>query len=466
MSAVASPLANSGLRNTTDSLIDPESARLNDYDHQILGEVAKSLENGRQLRAWWERTDAAGTYENKFSTAMTLNRPDKSFAFLDHATLNGKKVPVMGDTQEMFYDNVKMSPDEPLSAKAAAVESTRAQLQEYILRYYARTSSSALPKYFDPGAPTPPDFLNPLGLCPRREGDRAGFGQKQLYYKTLDGRIGKFHKQEQETVIDFREIGTRYQWMVGDARMFGFQFSYMPLGPNMPHAEWPLRESQLAVISQDFITNKTYGSDSEIVGEYGYGLATLRSPVDTTVVGYGPGFFDFGFATYTWQIHSDGTIGAKMVFCVNQPDIVINPALNPISYGIRAVDQLTGGMATAALDRLPRTLRSLVDPVFASIAVANLATFGLAARELNVSQTGVMKLFLYYHYVVIYMLVANSVMTWRQIPDWLDAENLPDWVKKGTGGLRVLRPSAISTLPKPVEQHSEPHLEIVTASAS
>jgi hypothetical protein len=449
----------------SDNLIDRDSATLNDYDHRILAEVANSLENGRQLRAWWERTNAAGTYENKFSTAQTLNRPDKSFAFLDHATLNGKKVPVMGDMQEMFYDNVKMSPDEPLSAKLAAVESTRAQLQEYILRYYARTSSSALPKYFDPTAPTPPDILNPLGLCPRKEGDRAGFGQKQLYYKTLEGRIGKFHKQEQEAIIDFRDIGTKYEWMVGDARMFGFQFSVMPFGPNMPYGEWPLDESQLAVISQDFITNKTYAPDSEVAGEYGYGLATLKIPVDKTLVGFGPGFFDFGFMTYTWQITSGGTIRANMVFCVNQPDVVINPALNPIAYGIRAVDQFTGGMATAALDRLPQTLRSLVDPVFASVAAANLATLGLAGRELNVSQTGVMKLFLYYHYIVIYMLVANSVMTWRQIPDWLDADNLPDWVKKGTGGLRFSR-SPLATIQKPVEQFSEPpHLTIVTTSA-
>ena len=77
-----------------------------------------------------------------------------------------------------------------------------------------------------------------------------------------------------------------------------------------------------------------------------------------------------------------------------------------------------------------------------------------------------MKLFLYYHYIVIYMLVANSVMTWRQIPDWLDADNLPDWVKKGTGGLSVSR-SPLATLRKPVEQLSEPpHLTIVTTSAS
>jgi len=144
--------------------------------------------------------------------------------------------------------------------------------------------------------------------------------------------------------------------------------------------------------------------------------------------------------TYTWQIHNNGAIRANMVFCVNQPDVVINPALNPVSYGIKAADALSNGLASAALDRLPRGLRAaLIDPVFGAVAAANLATFGLASRELNVSQVGVMKLFLYYHFIVIYMLVANSIMTWRLVPDWLDTANLPPWIIKGTGGSDELR---------------------------
>lgn len=416
--------------------IAPDSTELNSWDHQILNEVERSLANGIELHAWWDRASATGDFEQKFPTALTINRPDESYAYFDHATVGGKRIPIMGDMQEMFYDNTKIPRDATPEARQASVEWTRDQLQEYIMHYYSRTSSSALPKYYEPGAPDPPTWLNPFGLCPRNGTDREGFGQKQLYYKLLDGRVGKFPKDQQGTIIDLRDIGTKYEWMIGDARMFGFQFSFIPLGEQFPYGELPLRETQLAVISKDFIVNKTNPWDSPdgIVGEFGYGLATLKIPYDTTLVGYGPGYFDQGFMTYTWRIMQTGAIRAHMAFCVNQPDVVLNPALNPLSYGVKVADALSFGMASNVLERLPRAVRgALTDPVFASIAVANVATLGWAARDLNLSQNGVMKLFLYYHYLVIYTLVANSVATWRQIPDWLDAAALPEWVVKGTG---------------------------------
>ena len=413
------------------------SSELTQYDLSILSEVESSLANGLQLKAWWERAYAADDFEQRFPTALTVNRPDYSFAYFDHVTLNGKKIPVMGDMQEMFYDQIKFPASASPETINESVEWTRDQLKEYIHHYYARTSSSALPKYVEPGAPSPPSYLNPFGLCPRNGTEKEGFGQKQLYYKLLEsGRIGKFPKAQEKTIIDLREIGTKYEWMVGDARMFGFDFSFSPLGKSFPYAELPLRETQLAVISKEFITNKDYPADSQtgIRGEYGYGLATMKIPTDTTLVGYGPGYFDAGFMTYTWRILANGAIRAKMEFCVNQPDRILNPALNPMSYAVKLGDALSFGMVTDALDRLPRGIRAaLTDPVLASIAAANVATLGRAAKDLNLSQQGVMKLFLYYHFLVIYTLVANSLVTWRQIPDWLDTSALPEWIIKGTG---------------------------------
>ncbi len=416
---------------------------LNDDDRAILSEVESSLANGLQLKAWWDRTSAADSFTDRFPTALTLNRPDQSFAFFDHALVNGRLMPILGDMQDLFYDRIKMPDSASPDIRRAHAEWMRAQIQEFILHYYARVSSSDLPKFYEPGAPAPPAFLNPFGLCPGKGSEREGFGQKQLYYKLREtGKIGKFTESELYAIADMREIGTKYQWIVGDARMFGFDFKVTPLGPMLPYAEVPLRETQLAVLSPDFVTNKTYPADSgsestapdeRVLEEYGYGLATLKIPTNRTPVAYGPGFFDAGFMTYTWRVLASGETRARMVFVVNQPDVLVNPVLSPAAWGIKLADALSFGMVNDALNQLPRSVRSaLTDPVFGSIALANLATFGQAGKQLCISDRDLNKLILFYHYLVIYTLIVNSLFTFRQIPDWLDASALPEWVVKGT----------------------------------
>jgi hypothetical protein len=420
---------------TTNEPIDElGSADLTDEDLAILSQVESSLSNGLQLKAWWEKTNGNDNYSRRFPTALTFNRPDHSFAFLDQAPVNGELMPVLGDLQDLFYDSIKA----PAVATPAAVKWIRDQLREFVLHYFARISSSFLPKSFEPGAPSPPAFLNPFGLCPGKDVQKEGFGQTQLYYKLREtGRVGKFPECEQYAVVDMREIGTKYEWIVGDAKMFGFDVSVVPLGYNLPYTMVPLREGQLGVISKQLITNEDDPAPG-ISGRYGYGLATLKSPSDKTAFAYGPGYFDAGFMTFTWRLLDSGEIRVRLVFVANQPERLINPYLNPLELSLRVSDTLSFGLTSrllapveSAINGLPLPVRSaLLDPVFGSIALANLTTGGLAKRQLCVSRVDVEKLFLFYHFTAIYTLIVNSLATWRQIPNWLDSEALPKWVTK------------------------------------
>jgi len=422
---------------TNEPIDELGSANLTDQDLAILSEVDSSLSNGLQLKEWWEKTNANDGYSQRFPTALTFNRPDHSFAFLDQATVNGELMPVLGDLQDLFYDNIKA----PTVATPAAVRWMRDQLREFVLHYFSRVSSSFLPKSFEPGAPSPPAYLNPFGLCPGKDVQKEGFGQTQLYYKLREtGRVGKFPEREQYAVVDMREIGTKYEWIVGDAKMFGFDVSFVPLGYNLPYAMVPLREGQLGVISKQFITNEDNPAPG-IVGKYGYGLATLKSPSDKTAFAYGPGYFDAGFMTFTWRVLDSGEARVRLVFVANQPERLINPYLNPLELSLKISDTLSLGLTSrllapveSAIDQLPLPVRSaILDPVFGSIALANLTTAGLAARELCISRVDVEKLFLFYHFTAIYTLIVNSLATWRQIPNWLDSEALPKWVTKEMG---------------------------------
>jgi hypothetical protein len=82
------------------------------------------------------------------------------------------------------------------------------------------------------------------------------------------------------------------------------------------------------------------------------------------------------------------------------------------------------------LDRLPFRTAGF-DPITAYIAAANLVTGGMAARELCVSREQLEKDFLVQHFGQHYEMLSGSLLTWRRVPDWLDAAALPAWVTTG-----------------------------------
>jgi hypothetical protein len=76
-------------------------------------------------------------------------------------------------------------------------------------------------------------------------------------------------------------------------------------------------------------------------------------------------------------------------------------------------------------------LRFTVDPASAYVAGANLISGGVAAQTLCISIEQLEKFFLLQHFKQHYQTMVGSVLTWRQIPDWLDDKNLPPWVISG-----------------------------------
>jgi hypothetical protein len=65
------------------------------------------------------------------------------------------------------------------------------------------------------------------------------------------------------------------------------------------------------------------------------------------------------------------------------------------------------------------------------ISLANLVTGGLAGRQFCISMEELQRRFLVQHFMQHYEMLTGSVLTWRQIPDWLDQANLPQWVITG-----------------------------------
>jgi hypothetical protein len=271
-----------------------------------------------------------------------------------------------------------------------------------------------------------------LSWCPQPEDTRQGFGFSQLYYKLRgSGAVGRFPAAERSALVDLREIGTKYEWIVLRVRIFDFTLTFKPLGPNGPQLVLPLHEDSLLVVSRDFVVHEEDPAPGSR-GRYGFGYAFIKSP-RPGLLAYGPGEFDAAFETIYFKIDAAGVVRVDMTFVVNRPERIVNLPLVPVQWSLQLADLMSFGMASRVLGALtpPALPGGLDDPVFAYIALANLVSGGQAAQTLCISRSQLEKDFLVVHFMQHYNAITGSLLTWRQIPDWLDRAALPEWVVTG-----------------------------------
>ena len=403
----------------------------------VLASAEDYLERGRELKRWWDRAHAADCFAQRFPLSTSFNRPDYSFGFFDVARVGGRETPVLGDFQTLYYDQPKAPPAD----RAAAARYIRDQVREFVLHYFMRISYFRLPEAYVPVADRqePPLLLRPISLCPRENPSYVGFGFSQLFFKRADdGEIGAFPKASRYAIVDLREIGPQYRWSLLYVDIFDFSFAYQPFGPGTPSLNFPLEEGSYLIMDRDFIVDEDDPSP-EVLGRYGFGYAFIKNPVPG-LIAYGPGEFDAAIETVTFTVYRDGRVRADAVFVANRPTQIVHVPLNPVVLASQAASLATLGAAPYFLGPLREALGSLsfagagFDPVSAGIALANFFSGGLAAQTLCISRQQLEKIFLVKHFLQHYQTLEGSVQTWRQIPNWLDAEALPLWVVTGRAG--------------------------------
>ncbi len=410
-----------------------ETASLSDHDRALLHTVDSYLTAGLQLKQWWEQTSATNAFATRFDLGLTFNRPDTGYGFFDHAQVGGQTMPVLGNFQAMFFDRPKVRSVQTAEAALWMQE----QLREYVLRYFMRVSDFRQPQgVTEDERPVPPPYLRPFSLCPPEDPRRVGFGFSQLFYKLRNsGQIGRFPEEEQFTIVDLREIGPKYEWIVVRVRIFDFSFTYIPFGTDNPQLILPLGEASYLVLTPDFITHKDNPAPG-VLGRYGLGYAFIKEPT-SGLLAWGPGQFDAAIEIIDFLVFEDGAIRAEMVFVANRPERLLNLSLNPFNWSFTVADLMTFGLSSRFFAPLRGVVEQLpfsggnVDPVYAFIWLANALSGGEAARQLCVSTEELDKQFLVKHFMQHYQTVAGALHTWRQIPDWLDSSALPEWVLRG-----------------------------------
>lgn len=413
---------------------DAEAVESPDSDDElVLGRVEEYLARGLELNNWWDAARTSGSFAERFELGRTFNEPSQSFGFFDHAPVAGADMPIMGNFQEMFFDQ----PKSPQSGKADAARWMRDQMREFVLHYFMRVSDFREPEgYSETGGRSASGWPELLSWCPREDTVRKGFGFQQLYYKRSDtGEVGKFSVEERFAIIDLREIGPTYEWIVVKVRIFDFNFTFSPFGPGNPQVVVPLEEESLLVLSRHFIRHQEE-PEPGVLGRYGLGYAFIKSPTQG-VLAYGPGEFEAAIELINFEIRDTGETRVDMAFVADRPQRLVNFSFDPIALGFRIADLTSLGMASFLLTPFRGVIGGLsgprieFDPVYAYVDLMNLLTGGAAAENLCISRDQLDQDFLVKHFIQHYQTIAGSLATWRLVCDWLDASSLPAWAIHG-----------------------------------
>ena len=402
-------------------------------DQAILDSLEGFLSDGRAMKAWWDEAYVSSGFSERFDLVHTLHRPEKSFGFFGKVPLGRGPMAVMGVRDELFYDRPKLMG----ASQTEGAEWMRDQIREFVLRYFLRISDYRLPqKIVATGTEDLPALLRPFSLKPKEEVERKGMGFTQVYYKRCGtGEIGKFPEADTSAVLDLREIGKIYDWVVLKLEVFDFCVTMKPFGPEFMRVTMPMKEESYLIVTPEFITCSD-NPQPGVLGEYGFGYAFVKNPTRGPFA-YGPGEFEAAFQTINFRVMESGETQVLMTFVSDQPEKIMNLRFDPVNWSFAFADMMSFGMTSRMfkpikhmLDEMPLKADN-VDPTIPALNFINAVTAGQAGKKLDMRKERLYKGFLTQHSMQHYQTLLGSLRTWRQIPDWLDAGALPEWVVEG-----------------------------------
>lgn len=398
-------------------------------DRTIVGYAEQTLRDGVDLARWLDDRPDREDFAEHFISVEEYESGGDNFSFFDRVNLSGRTVPVMGIVQDMFYDR----------QKKASGEDILPQLREFVLRYFLRVSNLRQPcPASDPLCRDRP-YLRPFDWRPLSGESRIGFGFQQLYYKRHGGGIGKFADEDKAAMIDLRELGTVYDWIVLKVEIFNFNLSYSPFGLGAPRMMYPLKEETYLLLGPQFVRNRQMHAPG-VLGEYGYGYSFMPYAPGgpDEMLQYGPGHFAAAFQNVNFRIESTGEIRVRASFVVNRPEKVAKISIDPVAWSFQLADLMTFNMASRFMGpvrdvagRLPLRITG-IDPVGTYISFANFVSRGWTSRDLGHSMSVLERRMLVQHFMQHYEMLNTSLVGWRRY-DWNDERRLPPTLTKGVG---------------------------------
>lgn len=400
-----------------DSGSDLLCGDLTAHERHVLAAVDGALDEGLELYRWWRRREAKHHIEH-VPLVRQLNSPDWNYGLFAEAPLRRGLLPVLGVVQGTFYDQPKV----PASRQRINADWYRAQVQEFALRYFLRTSWAPLPR-FVPSTPR------------ERDGDRRpavhGWAFQQVFYKLqASGEIGRFPAAERFRIVDLRRLFDQYEWIILKVRLYSFTLDKTFLGANGPRLRVPLLQDVWVVAHRDLCSD-CENPEPGMIGEYGGGWAVIPVPDPDSVLAYGPQHLGTTFEFIHFQVLEDGQVWVKVAFVSSRPNRVFN--IEPIQWSLRLAEAASLGTLSPALNPIREALATsrllpAGDPMQMFMSYCDTLTGGVAARELCISRSQLYRDIMVAHFIALFQFILRTIPTWSQVPNWLDEQALPDWV--------------------------------------
>ncbi len=450
--ASADPTTNTVDLQTIESEVPHTPARadfsevtdLTDIEHTILSNAESSLHDGLRILKWWQKADAEASIAETFPMMREPALPvdpigvfdayatgTNSYGFFDHVPLNEGRLPVLGVVQDMFYDRFKAAP----AQTAEAAEAMRKQVKDYMLEYFMRSCSTRLETmYANPGQKT---STSPYNLCVNPEPAKNGFDYTQLFYKeSATNKVRRFPAEDARKIIRLDRIGKELAWILIKIDIHNFGLSTQVGSYEGPTIYAPVGEQVYVIIHPDLIANRENPSP-DVLGEYGYGYTFIGNPRVHNIWGYGPEKLTQAFEFLHFRVKKNGEVWVKMGFAANMPDRIVLD-LNPAELGVIIGNTISGkNLGTKLFQPFLDLYNNSVfcyfqpAPVLDGLDLANIASFGMAAKQLGLSGKQFIKSIMSAHHLMLYDFILQTLPTFKLVPDWTDASTIPEWIVEG-----------------------------------
>jgi len=279
----------------------PTSPSLTQHERFLVGKCRDAIRDGIVLAQWCRRG-----HGDRREFALDLRErfvlPNHADGYFGSITLNGADTSVMGCRQHVEFARV----DPRLDARPI--------LEDFVLG----------------------EFLDRAHWT-NADGTPGGFGVERSLYETMDGKHGRFEDDDRAGAIQWRDLGSRFRWVLLTIKLNDFVVQMGPITRRMNEAVCviPLREFMRVVENPS----------PEYAFEVSIGYPFIDYAPIPNFFGFGPGKFGVAVKLFSFYLTHDHRIRvliefaaaprAQKVFDFHGLDPVYGPAdlLKRVSLG-------------------------------------------------------------------------------------------------------------------------------------